>query len=206
MARMKDLTGQKFGRLTVIEQSGKNKHGNYMWRCLCECGNIKTIVGGELTRGNTKSCGCLLKETMSKTRTTHGKRKTRLYSIWADMKTRCYNPKDKSFERYGKKGVTVCDEWLHDFQAFYDWSMLNGYADNLTIDRINNDKGYSPDNCRWTTVKVQANNTRRNHYITYKGETLTLKQWSEKTGINYRKLIARVNQMGWDFERAITTP
>ena len=127
---------------------------------------------------------------------------TRLYRIWSGMKRRCYNKRSSYYERYGGRGITVCDEWLHDFQAFYDWSMSNGYADDLTIDRIDNDGPYAPWNCRWTTKEEQQNNTSRNLIYKHSGESHTLKQWSEILGINYQTLHSRIVDMGWDLDRA----
>ena len=137
---------------------------------------------------------------------THGKRHTRLYSIWTDMKTRCNNPKRDKYARYGARGITVCEEWLNNFQAFYDWAMANGYADNLTIDRKDNDKGYSPENCRWITMKEQASNKSTNHLITHDGQTCTIAEWARKTGISREVLKDRICRYGWDSDRALTTP
>lgn len=129
----------------------------------------------------------------------------RLYSIWYDMKRRCYNSKNKRYKNYGGAGITVCSEWLDSFQAFYDWSALNGYNDKLTIDRINRFGNYSPDNCRWATKFEQANNKSNNHWINYNGEIHTMMEWSKIIGINYSTLRRRVNA-GWDIKKAFTRP
>ena len=129
-------------------------------------------------------------------KSTHGKCGTRLYNIFQGMKKRCYNKHRKDFYEYGGRGISICDEWLNDFQTFYDWSMSNGYDDNLTIDRIDNDKGYSPANCRWVDIKTQSNNTRKNVYLGYNGETMTLAEWSRKLNINRNTLKARYRK-GW---------
>ncbi len=130
--------------------------------------------------------------------------KTRLFGIWAKMKQRCYNPNNPKFPIYGAEGKMICDEWQH-FEPFYTWAMANGYQDNLTIDRIDNSKGYSPDNCRWTTVKEQANNRRTCRIVEYNGKSQTIKQWSEELGIGYHTLIYRFNK-GWSADEAFTTP
>lgn len=129
----------------------------------------------------------------------------RLYHIWFDMKRRCYQKHNKRWEKYGGRGIKVCPEWLNDFQAFFNWSMTNGYADNLTIDRIHMDGDYSPENCRWADNFQQANNRSNNHYITYHGETKTMMEWSKVLNVNYSALRRRINA-GWDVEKAFERP
>ena len=167
---IKDLTGQKFGRLTAIEFRGTNKSGNALWLCKCDCGNETVVRGGSLKNGHTKSCGCLKSELdskkMKKMLTKHGLFNHRLYGVWSSMKERCYNPKGAEYLAYGGRGIDVCDEWKDDFKAFYDWAISHGYDENAprgqcTIDRINNDKGYNPENCRWVPMLVQASNRRK---------------------------------------------
>lgn len=133
---------------------------------------------------------------------THGMTGTRIHDEWRAMKRRCYTKSHIEFPRYGGRGITVCDEWLHDFQAFYDWAMANGYRDDLTLDRKNANGNYEPLNCRWATQKEQQNNRRNNHYITYNGETLTARQFAEKHNMNYSTLITRLNR-GWDIEKIV---
>ena len=146
MPKLNDLTGQRFGRLTVLERT------ELKWLCKCDCGNKKIVAGGHLVSGDTKSCGCL--------RIKHGMRNTRLYSIWHGMKERCYNTKHKFYKHYGGRGIKVCEEWKNDFQTFADWALSHGYADNLTIDRIDVNGNYEPSNCQWATNAEQQRNKR----------------------------------------------
>lgn len=161
-----DLTNKRFNRLTVLHRSSANSTQNKpMWVCKCDCGNITTVRGTDLKSGNTKSCGCLDRESASKRFTTHGYSHTRLYKIWCGMKDRCYNPNNKRYSDYGGRGIFICDEWLHDFVAFKDWAYQNGYDDTApfgecTIDRANNDDGYTPYNCVWSNLTQQAHNKR----------------------------------------------
>lgn len=162
-SKVKDLTGQHFGRLTVISYAGTNKYNRSMWNCVCSCGNRKVVDSNSLQKGATRSCGCLDREAhiTSPNRKTHGKHNTRLYRIWKAMKNRCFNANTNDFQKwYGGRGIVVCDEWKNNFQAFYDWAINNGYSDNLSIDRINVDGNYEPSNCRWATAAEQAHNKR----------------------------------------------
>lgn len=170
MKKSNDLTGQRFGRLTVIERSNNSNDGHARWLCRCDCGNIKVVASNDLKKknGNTKSCGCLrlvkVKE-MQQINIKHGKSHDRLYGIWSGMKQRCTNPKSPEFYLYGRRGISVCDEWMKDFEAFFAWAISNGYSEELSIDRIDNGKGYHPDNCRWATAKEQAVNRRTTKYV-----------------------------------------
>ena len=129
----------------------------------------------------------------------------RIYMIWFDMKRRCYQPQNKRYNRYGGRGIKVCAEWLNNFQAFFDWSLVNGYQDDLTIDRLDKDGDYSPKNCRWADLITQANNRSNNHYITYQGKTQTMMEWSKELHINYSTLRQRINS-GWDVGKAFDRP
>lgn len=202
MSNFKDVTGQRFGLLTVIKRVENDKQGNSRWLCKCDCENTAIVSGKDLQRAHTKSCGCLHEK--------HSKSQTRLYRVWRGMKTRCLNSKYPYYSNYGGRGVQVCEEWKNDFQTFYDWAMKNGYNEKAkrgecTLDRIDNNGNYEPNNCRWTTNKQQSRNRRTNHLLTYKGKTQNIIQWVEETGISRSVFVSRL-QNGWNMEKIIKTP
>lgn len=205
MSKLEDLSGRRFNQLTAIKKTGAR--GNQtLWLCICDCGNTTEVGKNNLMRGHTKSCGCL-KHQESKNKT-HGKSKNRLYFVWRDMINRCYNANVSDYPNYGGRGITVCDEWKSDFQAFYDWAIANGYVPNAkrgecTLDRIDGNDNYCPLNCRIVNEKVQQNNRRNNVYIEYAGSIYTLAQLSEMSGIPYKTLYRRIRSLKWDIERAM---
>lgn len=192
MPKLIDLSGQRFGRLTVIANVGSNKHGQRLWLCKCDCGNEITTLSSCLARGATTSCGCRRLETNRKRLTKHGGKGTRIYNIWQGMKERCCNTKNPAYKHYGGRGITVCQEWLNDFSAFRDWSTVNGYDDLLTIDRIDKNGNYDPSNCRWVTMKIQNNNRRNNKQISFNGKQHTISEVAEMTGIKSNTLYKRI--------------
>lgn len=205
--RTKDLTGQKFGKLTVISFAGYKNGAN--WLCKCDCGNYVTVIGKNMRYGKTTSCGCIRTEMLLKKFTKHGdgslKNTTRLYKIWKNMRSRCYNSNNPNFKYYGGRGIKICEEWYGSYSCFRDWSLSNGYSENLTIDRIDVNGNYEPSNCRWATRKEQSLNTRSNRYIEYNGETKTLSEWSKIFGLYHKTIAYRLNH-GWSVEKALTTP
>lgn len=201
IGKFKDLTHQKFGRLLVLEKTDMRDHRYIIYKCKCDCGNIIYVNGNKLRSGHTKSCGCYRKELL----TSHGKSNTRLYNIYHHMKARCYNITHDRYKDYGARGIVVCDEWLTDFTAFYNWSIENGYRENLTIDRIDVNGNYEPNNCRWATPKEQQRNTRYNRNYTINGETHCLIEWCERLNRNYNTVACRINR-GWPVEKALFTP
>lgn len=223
MGKVNDLTGQRFGRLTVIEQAGLNKSRSMKWKCICDCGNTVVAVGSGIKSGKTKSCGCLHRDRLieynksdsKRSRTselnkvykrTHGMRYTRIYKEWRSMINRCETKSWRDYHNYGGRGISVCNEWRESFNAFYEWAISNGYNDSLTLDRLNVNGNYEPSNCRWATNKEQANNKRNSRYLTFNGKTQTLQQWADELGIKSVTLHSRLDKYGWSIDQALTTP
>lgn len=202
--RTKDLTGQSFGRLTVLGFAGRNKWQKAMWLCRCECGNYSVVLGGSLLAGRTISCRCLFKEQLGANRRTHGKSNTAEYGIWQAMITRCENSNQAHYERYGGRGITVCEEWRDHFEQFLS-DMGPRPGPRYSIDRIDNALGYSPENCRWATDIEQANNTTHCHYLEFQGEQLSIAQWAKRIGISRTTLSSRLRK-GWSIEKTLTEP
>lgn len=200
-----DLTGQRFGRLTVIEKVPN--HGKHVaWKCLCDCGRfIETTTSNLRGKHHTQSCGCLQRERTGNATRVHGMTKTRLHRVWCAMRNRCERTNNDNYAYYGGRGIKVCDEWKK-FQPFMEWALSSGYADNLTLDRIDSDKDYYPENCRWATMHEQNSNKRNNHYLEFQGQIKTISDWSDITGIPRYTLLRRVNELGWNAEKALSTP
>lgn len=190
MAKKIDITGQRFGRLTVLSEHPKRYRTSVQWVCRCDCGSETIVVGNKLRNGHTKSCGCLQKERTSKAKKTHGRTREPLHVLWVGMRSRCNNENHTSYEDYGKRGITVCDEWS-DYENFRKWALQNGYKKGLEIDRIDNDKGYSPENCRWVTRKANMRNTR--HNVKVNGNYLTdfFKGVSERHNLSRTAVVSR---------------
>lgn len=188
----KDLTGQRFGKLTVLNLEKKEK-GITIWKCQCDCGNITHVTLGHLRSGDTKSCGCLRHRKKQDAIT-----KDKLYTRYRSMISRCYYPSHTHYKNYGGRGIRICNEWLGEngFLNFRNWALSNGFEDGLTIDRINNNGNYEPDNCRWATKSEQLRNYRKNHFITIDGITKTMTEWAENYNLDVRTIDKRLKR-GW---------
>lgn len=182
-----DISGKRFGRILVLKYVGNSR-----WLCRCDCSNEKIIRRDALIQGRTKSCGCFQKEIAAKQvrqrSLKHGDFGTKLYGIWAGMKRRCYNPRTKYYEDYGGRGITVCDEWKNDYSKFKEWALANGYQEGLSIERVDVNKGYSPDNCKFITINEQNSNKRISIRLQYQGKEYSIKELSKLTGIKERTI------------------
>lgn len=204
----KNYEGLHFGLLEVLcigffsnKKGGQKK--TYVY-CLCDCGQLKAIDIGALQSGNTRSCGCIRRMFPNGKGKGHGI-KGRLARIRGGMQQRCYNPNNTAYNNYGGRGITICDEWLNNPLSFYTWATNSGYTDNLTIDRIDNDGPYSPENCRWVSQEDNCRNKRTNHLLTLNGKTITISGWSDELGIKKQTLRMRITK-GWSDEKTLTTP
>lgn len=199
-----ELTNKEFGRLVVIERA-ENIGKAVAYKCLCECGKETIILYSNLLRSNgkgTKSCGCLQAEVKTK----HGMAGTRIHRIWKNMKTRCYNKNFHRYSDYGGRGIFICNEWKDDFSVFAKWAMENGYVEDLSIERLDNNGPYSPNNCKWATAYEQTRNTRSNNHITHNGKTKILSDWAKDLGLQQSVVGQRMRNYGWSVEMALTTP
>lgn len=187
-----DLTGMRFGKLIVVKKLKINPHREMEWLCLCDCGNEYVSTSNRLTTGKTTCCHSCAMKKISDTNKKHGCEPRKLWNMFQNMKTRCYNKKYFLYHRYGGRGITVCDEWKNDFIAFRKWAFDTGWDESLTLDRIDNDKGYCPENCKWSSVREQANNRSTNVYLEHNGQKDTLANWSRRLNIPYHVLQARL--------------
>jgi len=208
----KDITGQKFNMLTAVKIVGKRDKAN-LWLCLCDCGKETHAIVTQLTRGTKTSCGCKRKQPRgprpdlaqrNKEMAKHSMSSSYTYSSWRSMISRCYNKKNKDYQKWGGRGIIVCDEWRNSFIEFFKY--MGERPKDHTIDRIDNNGNYEPGNCRWAKAKTQSNNTRKNYYIEYMGKIQTAKQWAEELGnVEYKTILYRL-RTGWDTHAALTTP
>lgn len=205
-----NVIGVQFGHVTVMEELDPIRYynvSNRVVRCQCTCGNIFETTLRPLQTGHSTSCGCKRMEAFYNNRkdlTTHGLSNHRLYRLWTDMKTRCNNPNSYPYARYGNRGISICSEWANDFMNFYNWAMANGYNENMTIDRIDNNGPYSPENCRWVTPREQATNKTTNIMITFNGKTACLSEHCTELGLNYNRIHDRITYLGWSVEQALS--
>lgn len=194
--------GSIFGKLRVIGGPVRDAGRVIRYPCLCECGQQTLSIGGQLTFGVARSCGCARKETLHRLKTTHGESKSRLHIVWCGMKSRCSNPAHISYKYYGGKGIRVVGAFLR-FESFKKWSLANGYKEGLTLDRKKGNKPYSPSNCRWVDWTTQNRGSTSTHMVSFSGRTLCLEEWSELTGINAHTIRGRLKR-GWPIWRALT--
>lgn len=209
MGNPNKIIGQTFGRLTVLKIHHKKqrynkktgtKNGNeYFYLCQCTCGNLTVVSGILLRNSTTRSCGCLAHDVLMERNTKHNLTNSRIHTIWAGMKRRCYNKNDKCYKDYGKRGISVCSEWKKDFLSFYNWAISNGYSDNLSIDRIDNNGNYEPSNCKWSTNVEQANNRRTTSYIIHNNKKYTAHELSKMSKCS-QEYITELIKRGHSFE------
>lgn len=200
--RALDLTGNRYGRLTVIERAESPMEERH-WLCLCDCGNKAVCSTGNLRSGNSRSCGCYQRDKARKRATKHGHRGERLNWVWSSMKQRCSNPNNVGYKNYGGRGIMVCEEW-QEYEPFRKWALENGYSEGLLLDRQDNNGNYEPKNCRWVTRIEQNRNKRSNRLITYEGKTMCATEWADELGVPSRLILDRLS-LGWNFKDTLTT-
>lgn len=201
MANAKDLKGMRFGRLVCIRRSENRFKGDRVrWLCMCDCGKYVNVISDNLLRGSSTSCGCLRSSKI----TTHGKSKSKIYKVWCGMLQRCNNKKNSYYKNYGGRGIVVCDSWS-DFSVFYDWAIKNGYKYGLTIERVDNNKGYCPDNCVFITKSEQSKNRRANYSVNIDGSVMCLYDACKHIDVDYSLVQNRIKNLGWDVDKALYT-
>ena len=209
---IRDLTGQRFGKLIALEPIGQDKHKNVIWLCRCDCGRTHEVVSRALVNGSTKSCGCYERGKFRNKQNVehHGGSDERLYRVWGGMLNRCYDKNRSEYPNYGGRGITVCEEWKESYAEFRRWALANGYDPELpgsecSIDRIDVNAGYCPANCRWVPMDEQLRNTQTTIHLDYRGRSITMREASEIGGITIKTIWARIKR-GWSVERAIEQP
>lgn len=206
MSASPNILGKRFGSLTVTKKLEMNNHREMEWLCLCDCGNEHISTTNRLKKGQTTCCHSCAMKKISISNRKHGMEPRKLFHAYTNMKTRCYNSNYFLYHRYGGRGIQVCDEWLHSFSNFRSWALDNGYSEELTLDRIDNDGDYTPTNCRWVTVREQSNNRHTNRILTLNGEKDTMANWARRTNLPYWVIQERLDRYGWSEEEALTHP
>lgn len=201
MGKFRDLSGERFGRLLVLQRDGCNKHGQIKWYCECDCGTRVHALGFCLTRGDTQSCGCLHRENTAKINLRHGMTKTPIYAIWRSMMDRCYLPTSRAYNRYGGRGINVCEDW-QTFEGFY--AAMGNRPEGMSLERKDVNGDYSPENVVWADAKTQANNKRNNVVLEHNGKKQTMQQWCDELGLKIGTVWARLNVYGYSVEKALT--
>ncbi len=201
MGRFRDLSGERFGRLLVLQKNGYNKHHQLYWLCECDCGNRKNVLGCVLSRGDTNSCGCLAKESIAKVNYRHGMTKTPIYGLWHSMIQRCYDKNCNVYYRYGGRGINVCNKW-QTFEGFYE--DMGDKPKGKSLERLDNDGDYCPENVVWADAKAQANNRRSNVILEHNGKKQTMQQWCDELDLKIGTVWARLNVYGYSVAKALT--
>lgn len=202
MTRLVDLTGNVYGRLTVLSRDG-DMYGKVAWACRCSCGTTLRVSGADLKSGNKSSCGCLKIETIGNLNRTHGLTNSNEYSIWSKIKDRCFNPNTRNYDDYGGRGISMCDRWRNSFENFYA-DMGPRPSPDHSIERRNNDEGYFPGNCVWATRVEQARNKRNNKLVHFNGRDVTVAELAESANLDYHLVYKRIVILGWSPEEAVT--
>lgn len=204
MSNFIDLTGKRYGELVVVKRSENTSKGLATWECKCDCGKTTIVRGSSLRNSTVKSCGCRrfrIKPTLQ-----HGMSHTKLYYVWNNIKRRCYEKTNPAYKNYGGRGIKMCDSWKNSFESFGEWALNNGYSDSLTIERVDVNGNYCPENCTWIPRNKQQNNRTSCLFYTYNGETKNLMEWCNYFNMPYMTVYTRLFRWNWDFERAISEP
>lgn len=204
MSKFIDMTGKRYGNLVVLKRVDNTAKCNAAWECLCDCGKTKVVSGVSLRSGKVKSCGCLRKNNKPSLR--HGMTGTRLYWAWSNIKSRCYIETNHAYKNYGGRGIKMYDLWKNSFESFAEWAINNGYSDSMTIERVDVNGDYCPNNCTWIPKNKQQNNRTTCLLYTYNGETKNLTEWCNQFNLPYMTVYTRIFRQKWEFERAISEP